>query len=128
MSGVGYGKPPRHSRFRKGQSGNPKGRPKGAKSLSAALSRELSTRMTVKENGKPRKVSKLEALAKRLVTDALNGNPRALAELLKQLNAMPESETSPAEQPASKDDLALLRRFAAETVRQKGGEDGEEDA
>jgi Family of unknown function (DUF5681) len=26
---VGYGKPPVHSRFRKGQSGNPRGRPRG---------------------------------------------------------------------------------------------------
>jgi Family of unknown function (DUF5681) len=28
---MGYGKPPRHSQFVKGQSGNPRGRPPGAK-------------------------------------------------------------------------------------------------
>ena len=28
---VGYGKPPAHSRFRPGQSGNPRGRPRGAR-------------------------------------------------------------------------------------------------
>ncbi|MGJ3627161.1 DUF5681 domain-containing protein [Sphingomonas sp. MMS24-JH45] len=30
---VGYGKPPIHARFQKGQSGNPKGRKKGSKNL-----------------------------------------------------------------------------------------------
>lgn len=31
---VGYGKPPKHTRFRPGQSGNPMGRPRGAKNRS----------------------------------------------------------------------------------------------
>ena len=33
---VGYGKPPAKTRFRPGQSGNPKGRPKGSKNKSKA--------------------------------------------------------------------------------------------
>jgi Family of unknown function (DUF5681) len=39
---VGYGKPPRHTRFKKGQSGNPRGRPNGSKNLSTLLSETLS--------------------------------------------------------------------------------------
>jgi Family of unknown function (DUF5681) len=34
---VGYGKLPRHTRFVKGQSGNPRGRPPGAKNLKTML-------------------------------------------------------------------------------------------
>ena len=39
---VGYGKPPRHSRFVKGQSGNPRGRPAGAKNFTTLLEEALN--------------------------------------------------------------------------------------
>ena len=44
---VGYGRPPKHSRFRKGQSGNPRSRPKGARGLKTDLRAELSERVRV---------------------------------------------------------------------------------
>src|SRR6202030_3462192 len=48
---VGYGKPPRHTRFKKGRSGNPRGRPNGSKNLSTLLSETLSEPVIVAENG-----------------------------------------------------------------------------
>ena len=48
---VGYGKPPRHTRFKTGQSGNLRGRPNGSHNLSTLLSEALNEPVVVAENG-----------------------------------------------------------------------------
>src|SRR5262249_28500026 len=68
-----YRKPPEYSRFKKGQSGNPRGRP--AKNLPALLAAALDKKVTVTENGKRRQISKREAVVAQL------GNKSAAAEL-----------------------------------------------
>ena len=50
---VGNKKPPLNSRFKPGQSGNPKGRPKGHKSVSVTLLHELNRSVSATINGKP---------------------------------------------------------------------------
>ncbi len=80
---VGYGKPPKATRFKKGRSGNPKGRPKGAKGVNASLKRELETKITVREGSHEIRISKAEAIAKRLTTGALKGDTKLLMALLK---------------------------------------------
>lgn len=79
---VGYGKPPKHSRFKKGRSGNPKGRPKGAKGVGASIMRELERKVTIREGGQEVTISKAEALAKRFMHKALGGDMGALRLLL----------------------------------------------
>ena len=76
---VGYKKPPLHSRFKPGQSGNPKGRPKKVgPSISEAFWKELNSPVTLTEkSGKSRKISKLEAMAKRHSVKAINGDPKS---------------------------------------------------
>src|SRR5260370_32316583 len=59
---VGYGKPPRHSQFVKGQSGNPRGRPAGAKNLKTLLSKALNELVIVTENGGQAKITQAEAI------------------------------------------------------------------
>lgn len=117
---VGYRKPPVHTRFQKGQSGNPSGRPKGSINVATALEKELNTPVTIKENGRTRTITKLQAAIKQLVNKAAGGDPRAL-HLLLNLKALSAGEAaeeapSPLRQEADHQVLAsLLKRFGAST-------------
>jgi hypothetical protein len=64
---IGYKKPPLHTRFKKGQSGNPRGRPRGARNFSTVLNDALNQRVVVTENGRRRKISKRELGIRQLV-------------------------------------------------------------
>ncbi len=79
---VGYGKPPRHNRFTKGQSGNPRGRPPGAKNLRTLLSEALNETVIVAENGGRRKVTKRQAIITQLVNRSATADFRAIKILL----------------------------------------------
>jgi hypothetical protein len=80
--GVGYKHPPRHTRFRKGQSGNPRGRPKGTGVRSAA-ERVLDRLVTATVDGERRRVPLTEALVLQLAQKALGGDHRASREILR---------------------------------------------
>jgi hypothetical protein len=74
---VGYGRPPRAARFRPGQSGNPRGRPKSARGLGALVAKALDEKVEAQENGRRRRITKLEAAVTQLVNRAANGDQRA---------------------------------------------------
>src|SRR5438045_1755723 len=71
---VGFGKPPRSRQFKPGQSGNPDGRPRGAKNFATAIEQELVTQIPVTDNGRRRRISKREVIAKHLVNKAASGD------------------------------------------------------
>jgi uncharacterized protein DUF5681 len=79
---VGYGKPPKHSPFKKGKSGNPNGRPKGTKNLRTDLIEELGEKIPVREGDRPTKISKQRAFVKTLVARSLKGDARAATTLM----------------------------------------------
>jgi hypothetical protein len=79
---VGYGRPPKTTRFKKGQSGNPKGRPKGSLNVATVLIKTLSEKVVINENGQRKTVTKFEAALKQLVNKALGSDIRALRLLL----------------------------------------------
>lgn len=79
---VGYGRPPMHSRFKPGQSGNPKGRRRGKRNMASLLDEALAQRISITSNGKRKRVSVENALLMRLVEKALGGDLKAAGMLL----------------------------------------------
>ena len=73
---IGYRKPPPAGQFKKGKSGNPKGRPKGSSNFSTLLERELAGTIVVNENGRRKSMTRLQAMVKRIVAAALQGDAK----------------------------------------------------
>jgi Family of unknown function (DUF5681) len=71
---TGYGKPPKHTRFRRGVSGNPKGRPKGTLNIATVMDRILRQKVLVTEDGGQKEVTRLEAVITHLANRALSGD------------------------------------------------------
>src|SRR5919198_3003698 len=74
---IGYGRPPIHSRFKPGQSGNPEGRPKGNCNEAAELRKFYTGKIAVRVGGKKRRVSRFLALAWSQWEGGMKGNQRA---------------------------------------------------
>jgi Family of unknown function (DUF5681) len=84
---VGYGRPPKKTRFQPGKSGNPRGRPKAERNFGVALREALDRQIeVVNENGDKRKVAALDWIARGLVADAARRDRAARRDLLKQIH------------------------------------------
>jgi hypothetical protein len=120
---VGYGKPPKDTQFPKGQSGNPKGRPKGSKNLVTLVHEELGQLISVREDGRSRKVPAVAAIAKRMVNGGLAGNQRAIDQLLRipgvlgtgdGMVSIPDSNR----EPPTAGDRAILERYNQRVIEE----------
>ena len=79
---VGYRRPPKHSQFKAGKSGNPRGRKKGSRGLKTDLAAELATRQTIQINKRPITDTRQRLLIMTLATRAASGDLKAAALLL----------------------------------------------
>ena len=106
----GRGNPPNHSRFRKGQSGNPRGRPKGSKNLRTILMQAANDQVIASIGGKQRKITKLQATAIQLATKAAGGDRVAMGQFLDWVDEYERrADARPADFPFGPGDLEVLR-------------------
>ncbi len=116
---VGYRKPPKHTRFKPGQSGNPRGRPKGTNNLKTDLMEELRENIVIREGDQSHKVSKQRAFVKTLVARTLKGDARSATLLTSMMMRLLDTgEGAPDIEDALVDDeLEILEAFADRVKR-----------
>jgi hypothetical protein len=125
---VGYGDPPEHSRFKRGQSGNPRGRPKGTLNMATVLERTLREKVVIHENGKRKTITKLQAAIMQLTNKAASGELKAfqlLAALVRSAEERGIQAAAPNPGPDEFDEkvfLSILNRL--ETI--SGGDEDDE--
>jgi hypothetical protein len=111
---VGYKKPPQHSRFRPGRSGNPRGWRKGVRNLGSDVKRTLEVPVTLSDQGRARRVSTQEAVLLRLREKALRGDARSLDHLIELARIFNSGAAEAAGGDAlAAEDQAILDAYAA---------------
>ncbi len=118
--GMGYGRPPVHTRFKPGQSGNPAGRRKGQPSFGELMLREAARLVKVKSGEGIETITKHEVIVRQLWKLAMQGDIAAMRLVsthmaLAGLNSSegpPQDETGALSLPA-KPDEEMVRRMLA---------------
>jgi hypothetical protein len=99
---VGYGRPPKATRFQKGRSGNPKGRPRNRR-REIPYDILLGRMVTVREDGRERRVTAAEAFILQLTKKGLEGDSASARASLTAI------ENARAARTARGDDMPVIR-------------------
>ena len=117
---VGYKKPPQHSRFQPGRSGNPRGKQKGVRNFGSDVKRTLEVPVRLNDRGRAKRVSTQEAALLRLREMALNGHARSIVQILELAKIFNNGTAveSAGEEALAAEDQAILDAYA-EDVRSR---------
>lgn len=91
---VGYCKPPRHSQFKKGKSGNPRGI-REPRTLPETARDQLHQTMTVTANGKRKRIFRQDAVMMAMVRNAIEGSEKSAKILLDMMDRLPPPSNGP---------------------------------
>jgi hypothetical protein len=111
---VGYGKPPKHTRFKPGQSGHPSGRPRGQRNFRTAVRQALKEKITIREGDKSRTVSKMEAIIQITFNKALKADAKGLVafiQFVRWAGLMDEEPEPSSSESISAEDEAILAEY-----------------
>ncbi len=111
---IGYGKPPKNTRFKPGQSGNPRGRPRGQRNLRTAVRDALEEKVIIREGDRTRSVPRMDAIIRVTFNNALRGDAKAVAafiQLVRSIGLMDEEPESSSAESIRADDKAILAGF-----------------
>ena len=109
----GFGHPPKHSQFKKGTSGNPRGRPKNVASFRTDLAAELQEKLLLTVNGKDCRITKQRAFIKTLMAAAIKNDIRAVNALLACMKYFGVGAEEQVAETVDIEDLDLLEDYIA---------------
>lgn len=116
-------------RFPPGQSGNRKGRPKKAKTVSEAIVTAMNKTIVASENGRKRRIRKLDAAATQIANKGASGDLRAgkmLLEMADRAEAKDAAQAAPetltiSDQEILDDFLSAYRKHLEEEANNEAG-------
>lgn len=120
---IGYGNPPKATRFVKGQSGNPKGRPKGSKNTLKLIEEILEQKISITQNGKSLKISKRIAMLTQFINSGVTGNLKSISAIIPyMLQIDTKNEENQKTETLSVDDETFITNFINNYLKGKNNE------
>lgn len=110
---VGPGRPPKHARFRDGESGNEFGRPRKPRDTKEILRKLLKEQVAVNGNGRTKKLEARELVLKQLLHQSIKGNTHCLKELFRLME-----RHGLMREPASEKPMELTESDCDKMIRQ----------
>jgi Family of unknown function (DUF5681) len=110
---IGKGRPPRHTRWEKGMSGNPGGKKKGTLNLESTFRESLLRQVTVTVDGEKKVISVLEALVMRLLDAGIKGDVKVINSILDRIEPLMGSDQRQ-DTETSAEDIQILQRVLVE--------------
>ena len=113
---VRYGRPPKATRFRPGQSGNPTGHRKSSNTIGERLRELMNSKVAVTEQGRTRRMSRFDVMLRHSADDAMRGDQRALKLLMEFFHRYgAEVEGTVRSEEITSEDLEILADYLRKT-------------